>query len=365
MPRRDFIKLAGVAAATAAALGGPMNALADDAPAPVAIAIIGTAHIHFKNYLGMLLNRKDVKIKYVWDKNADRAQRGSMPYGLAAETDLKKILADPDIKAVIILSETNQHKELVMAAAEAGKHMFVEKPLGFNAEDSKTMCAAIEKAKLTFSTGYFMRTDPEIIFMKDQVDKGNLGKITRVRGSNCHNGSLGRWFDTDFRWMADPKIAGVGAFGDLGTHALDILMWICGDVDSIVSDIKVVTGNYGDCDESGEALIKFKSGVTGTLAAGWVDVANPVTFIISGTEGHIAIEHGMVFFNSSKVEGANGLQPWTTLPAHPPLPMDQFVDSIIGKGGSPLVTPAEACARVCVMEAAYESFKNHAWAKPV
>jgi predicted dehydrogenase len=58
--------------------------------------------------------------------------------------------------------------------------------------------------------------------------KRYAGKITRARGSNCHSGSLGGWFDKEYRWMADPKIAGVGAFGDLGTHKLDILDAVTG-----------------------------------------------------------------------------------------------------------------------------------------
>ena len=53
-------------------------------------------------------------------------------------------------------------------------------------------------------------------------------------------------------YLADPKIAGVGAFGDLGTHKLDILMWLIGDIDSVSAQVKVVTGRYGDCDESGD-----------------------------------------------------------------------------------------------------------------
>src|SRR5208282_5810986 len=154
------------------------------------------------------------------------------------------------------------------------------------------------KARVVFTTGYFMRTDPVILFLKEQVGKGSFGAITRVRASNCHNGSLAHWFDTDWRWMVDPKIAGVGAFGDMGTHALDILMWMFGDVTSITADIKTVTGNYGDCDECGQALIKFKNGVTGTLGAGWVDLANPVTFMITGTDGFAYVDRGQLFFGS-------------------------------------------------------------------
>jgi len=139
-------------------------------------------------------------------------------------------------------------------------------------------------AKVRFTTGYFMRTDPKHLFLKDQIARGNFGKITRVRGSNCHAGSWGVWFDGEYRWMADPKVAGVGAFGDLGTHKLDILMWLLGEVEAVTAEIKSVTARYGDCDETGEALIRFKNGVIGTLAAGWVDIEDPVQLEISGTE---------------------------------------------------------------------------------
>jgi len=278
--------------------------------------------------------------------------------------DVRKIWADPDVKAVVICSETNRHHDLVLAAAAAGKHVFAEKPMGIGSRESDAMAEALEKAHVLFTTGYAMRCSPPILFLKQQVEQGVFGKITRVRGSNCHNGSLGRWFDTDWRWMADPKIAGVGAFGDLGTHSLDILMWMFGGVKAVAADIKVVTGNYGDCDESGEALLKFDNGITGTLGAGWVDVANPVSLIISGTEGYAYIDRGNLFFTCKKVEGADGGTPWTKLPEALPGPMDQFIDAVAGKPAPNLVTPREAAARVSVMEAAYQGARQADWIKP-
>ena len=362
--RRDFIKQAGYAVASTAVLAQVLPALGQDAAPTVTLAMVGCAHIHAPNYTRILKGRKDVKVKCVWDHDSARAAKYATQFGCPAVDDLKAIWSDPEIKGVVILAETNLHKDLILAAADAGKHMFAEKPLGFTSADSTAMADAIEKAKVIFTTGYFMRTEPGVQFLKQQVDKGSFGKITRVRGSNCHNGSLGRWFDTDYRWMADTKISGVGAFGDLGTHALDILMWMFGDVAAITADIKVVVGNYGDTDESGEALIKFKNGITGTLAAGWVDVDNPVTFLISGTEGHAWIALGSVFFKSKNVDGATGRQPWTDLPPPAEQPMDQFVDAVAGKTGLPLVTPREAAARVSVMEAAYKGAKTQTWVTP-
>jgi predicted dehydrogenase len=362
--RRQFLKQAGQTAIAAAVASQAISVLGQDS-GPMTFALVGAAHIHTPNYIRILKGRPDVKVKYVWDHDAKRAQAAANALGAQVVDDPATIWSDASIKAVVICSETNRHHDLVLAAAQAGKHAFAEKPMGITAADSYAMADALDKAHVLFTTGYFMRTDPAILFLKEQVDKGAFGKVTRVRGSNCHNGSLGHWFDTDWRWMADPKIAGVGGFGDLGTHMLDILMWMFGDVAAVTADIKVVTGNYGDCDESGEALIKFKSGVTGTLGAGWVDVADPIPLLISGTEGHAYIDkaHG-VFFASKNVEGADGRQPWKSFPPKLPEPMDQFVDAVAGKSAATLVKPREAAARVAVMEAAYKGAKQQTWEQP-
>jgi 1,5-anhydro-D-fructose reductase (1,5-anhydro-D-mannitol-forming) len=363
IPRRDFIKQVGIAAASTAVLSQSLTVFGQENQKKITLALVGAAHIHTPNYVGILKKRPEVKVKYVWDHDRDRAAKNAKELGAEVVDDPKTVWNDPEVVGVVICSETNRHRDLVIAAANAKKHMFVEKPLGITAKDSKAMADAIEKANLIFTTGYFMRTTPAHIFLKEQFGKGVFGKITRARGSNCHNGSLGGWFDKEWRWMADPKQAGVGAFGDLGTHSLDILMWLLGDVASITAVINVVTGRYEDCDESGEALMKFANGTVGTLAAGWVDIANPVTLEISGTEAHAVIFDGKLYFKSEKVKGADGKEPWTDLPPAPPAPMDQFVNALLGQKDVPLVKPREAAARVSVMEAAYKGAHNNSWVK--
>jgi predicted dehydrogenase len=360
LTRRDFIRSAGVATLAAASLP---SALA--ATKTITLAFVGCAHIHTPGFVNLLKKRQDATVKSVWDHDAARAEKRAKELGAQVVKDASQIWSDPEIKAVVICSETNRHHDLVLAAAQAGKHMFAEKPLGITAKESYAMADAIEKANLLFTTGYFMRTDPAHLFLKAEIAKGNFGKITRARGSNCHGGSLGGWFDQEWRWMADPKIAGVGAFGDLGTHKLDILMWLLGDVDSVTADIKVVTQRYGDCDESGEALIRFKNGVIGTLAAGWVDVDDPVQLLISGTEAHAVVVNGRLYYKNKKVSDADGKEPYTHLPSAPPAPLDQFVNAVAGQKDQPLVKPREAAARVSVMEAVYKAARGRKWAKPV
>lgn len=358
--RRNFVRLAGTAG-LAAGIGS--QAAAQSNAAKLQLALVGCAHIHTPGFVNLLRARRDVTVKYVWDHDAARAVKRAGELESRAIDNVNEVWSDPDIAAVIICSETNRHPDLVFAAAKARKHMFVEKPLATTGRDSVAMAEAIEKAKVHFTTGYFQRCSPVNLFLKEQASKGSFGQITRVRGSNCHAGSLGGWFDTEWRWMADPKIAGVGAFGDLGTHALDIMMWMMGGVEAVTADIKPVTGRYRDCDESGEALIHFQNGITGTLAAGWVDVADPVTLLISGTEGHASVVDGQLFFKTSKIEGADGKKPWTPLPKGFPVPLDLFVDTVAGVKGLPLVPPREAAARVVVMEAIYQSARGRKWVK--
>jgi predicted dehydrogenase len=357
MNRRNFLYTTAAAAAGAATT----NVFAADKP--VTLAFVGCAHIHTPGFIKLLNGRSDVKTKWVWDHDTARAAKRAKELSAQVVSDVEKIWADNEVAGVVICSETNRHHDLVIAAAKAGKHMFVEKPLGITGRESEAMANAIQKAGLHFSTGYFMRTDPKHLFLKDQIAQGNFGKITRVRGSNCHAGSLRGYFDSEWRWMADPKIAGVGAFGDLGTHKLDILMWLFGDVDEVSAEIQIVTNKYKDCDETGEALMQFKSGIIGTLAAGWVDVDDPVQLLISGTEGHAMIVNGQLYYKSSKVSGADGKKPFTDLPSAPALPLHQFVDAVSGKKDQPLVTPAEAAARVKVMEAMYKAARSRKWAK--
>jgi predicted dehydrogenase len=328
------------------------------------VALVGCAHIHTPNFIKRINERPNIHVKAVWDHDPERAARRAKELNSTTVSDLTAIWSDPEIMAVIICSETNRHEALVLPAAEGGKHLFVEKPLGVGAKDAYKMARAIDKAGIMFHTGFFRRGDPIHRFVYDQIQKGSFGKITRIRHSNCHSGSLGGWFDTEWRWMADPSQAGVGAYGDLGAHSLDILIWLMGDVERVTATINVVTGRYGDCDESGEGLLQFANGVAGSLAAGWVDVADPAWLEISGTEGHAHVHDDQLFFMSKHVSGADGKAPWTALPPKESSGFDLFLDAIENNSAAPFVTALEAAYRSAVMEALYEGHRQGKWVRP-
>ena len=337
----------------------------------IQVALVGCAHIHTPGFVKRLQARSDVKVKYVWDHDASRSSKQAEALASRAVADVGEIWADPAVEGVIVCSETNRHEGLVLAGAAAGKHLFVEKPLGLGAEDAYAMADAIERAGVLFQTGYFMRGSPIHQFLREQIGAGSFGKITRFRHTNCHAGSLLGWFDpgttpglrAGWLWMTDPVQAGCGGFGDLGTHSLDILLWLMGDVNSVTASIHVATGRYGDCDEFGEGLLEFQNGVVGSLAAGWVDVAHPVSLILSGTEGHAHVVDSKLYFKSSRVAGAEGKEPWEKLPEAWPHAFELFLDALGGKN-VPLVSPREAAVRSAVMEAFYQGARTQSWVAP-
>jgi predicted dehydrogenase len=321
------------------------------------LGLLGGAHIHTPGFIKAIAKRSgEVKVKSVWDHDADRAKKRAGDLGAQVVADPKLILDDAEVTGVIICSETDRHEQLVLPAAAAKKAMFVEKPLGITSRDANEMADAIEKAKVIFQTGYFMRGLPRNRFIKEKIDTGAFGTITRMRGSVCHAGALGGWFDTEWRWMADVKQSGVGGFGDLGTHGLDILMWWMGDVPVEKTTASIANGSarYPDCDELGEGIIRFKNGVIATLAASWDDVANPVQFQVAGTEGHAIVFNDEVYFQSKHETGSDIKKPWTKLPEAKHAGFEAYLDAVMGKEAD-LVPVRQAASRTAVMESLYEA----------
>ena len=334
------------------------------------LAFLGVAHIHSPSFIKTVLERPDqFAIKAVWDDQPARAAIAASRIGCPTVSDYRDILRDDEIDAVIICSETVLHRELVEGATAARKHLFVEKPLAISAEDAYAMQRAIDAAGVLFHIGHFMRGYPVHLVIKQWIDDGTLGAITRVRHCNVHHGAIGGWFDPGngwyddgWYWMTDMQRAGMGGFGDLGAHSLDILMWLMGDVLSVTAQMDRLLGKY-DCDEYGEGMLRFANGAIGTLAAGWVDVLRPQTILVSGTEGVAYVQNGKLFVKSDNLSGADGGE-WTDLPAPLPHAFNIFLDALNGEN-MPLISAKEAADRSAVMDAFYQAAATNTWVQPL
>ena len=335
----------------------------------ITIAFAGCAHIHTPSFVQRVRARATFRAKYVWDPNVARGEVNAKALGATLAPDLATIAGDGDVVGVVVCSETDRHQTIVEPLVTRGKHLFVEKPLGMAARDAYEMAELIEQAGVRFQTGFFMRSLPVVRALKKLVDDGFFGRITRARASNCHQGALAGWFDAkptdpahDWRWMANPKHSGVGAFGDLGAHALDVLIHLLGPVESVTGSLDLATRRYDGCDETGEAMLRFENGTIATMAAGWVDVDNVVTFQVSGTRASASVIDGKLHLRTLDGELTHVLA--EPMPAGPHA-FDLWLDALEGKRNDvAMVSAREAAYRNGVMEAIYAAAKTQTWQPP-
>lgn len=323
------------------------------------IAFIGCAHIHTPGFIKRILSRNDVEVVAVWDENAARSQHVADELGTARVATLEEaISAQSD--GVIVLSETDRHVDFALPAIERGRHVFIEKPLGHDKAAADRIAGAVEEAGVIFQTGYFQRSLAPHLYLRDHIRKGTFGAINRVRLSFCHSGAIRDIF-RDYLWMTERSRTGVGAFGDLGAHLLDLLVWLLGDVESVTAATGRAIAAYGeDCDEYGEGLVRLKNGALASLAAGWVDAADPITLQISGTKATAFVRDRAEVYMVSEALGQDGSAPVADLPAALPHALDLYLDALDGKP-APLVSVREAANVTALLGACYQAIDTNAW----
>ena len=327
------------------------------------IAFVGVTHIHTPGFINKTENDGRIQTVGVYDQDEERAK-------LAAEKlncpvmKIEEMISNKDIDGYVICSETNNHTEYVSKLSQTGKAIFIEKPVGFSSEDSKKIAIYLQENNNIFQTGYFMRAMPIHLFLKEAIAKNAFGKITSINMSNCHSGAINGIFDTDYRWMADTKQCAYGGFGDLGFHSLDIMQWLLGKPQRVIATVDAHLKKYDNIDEYGQGLLQFKDGTIGHLRAGWISDKNPISFELSGTEGHAYVAQGKLYVFSNKIDGADGSSPWTDLPKALPHPFQVFLDQLCGDKSSPLIPINEAVNVDITMGALYESVEKNGWTEP-
>jgi len=328
------------------------------------LAVVGAAHIHTPEFLEQLAEHEDVEPVGIFDHDESRAQELADRFGTRVLGSPAEAYDDRTVDGVVVTSQTVRHRALAVPAAESAKAVFVEKPVGAGAQDARAIADAVERAGVLFQTGYFLRGDPAHRALRDLITEGALGELNRVRVANANPSALLGWLD-DFGWMADPAQAAVGAWGDEGAHAVDLLRWLTGrEVQRVMLALGTVTGRYGDIDEHGEALLELDGGVLATVGAGWVDRGDVVQVEAAGTEGHAWVADRRLWVVSERLRDADGSEPWADLPAPLPHAFTLFLDALAGRPDVPLVDVRDAAATTAVLQAAYEAADRGTWVRP-
>jgi predicted dehydrogenase len=205
----------------------------------------------------------DIEYVAVCDEQEDRARSFAEVTGAEATTDTSAILDAPDIDAVYICVPTAYHKDLVLRAAERGKHIFCEKPLATNLADVEEMVAAVDSAGVKAGVGLVLRHSPILNVIKDLMDDSTLGRLMAIVFRDDQFFPISGQYQSD--WRKDRSIVGAGTLLD---HDIDVLNWFGGEVRSVQGIVRNFAG-YEGVEDLVVSTIDFESDAQASLTSIW------------------------------------------------------------------------------------------------
>eukprot|EP01093_Parvamoeba_rugata_P011612 TRINITY_DN3208_c0_g3_i6.p1 TRINITY_DN3208_c0_g3~~TRINITY_DN3208_c0_g3_i6.p1 ORF type:complete len:376 (-),score=71.16 TRINITY_DN3208_c0_g3_i6:3897-5024(-) len=267
------------------------------------------------------------------DTPADKAQKMADQFGFARFTDdWKSLVSDPDVDIVSITTPNILHFDMAIAAINAGKHVYCEKPLALTLDQARDMRDAARAAGVKTMVGYNYIKNPAFTHACRLVKAGEIGDIVHFRG----------WVDEDYQadpelawtWRAKLSDAGLGALGDMGCHLVSMAYGIAGPIESLIADMQTVHITRPFADGSGRAnvenedtasaLVRFANGVHGSLSpsrSAW-GRKNRLAWEVHGTKGMICFDqermNELQLFRNSGDKAQQGFTTILTGPAHPP-----------------------------------------------
>ncbi|PNG95071.1 Gfo/Idh/MocA family protein [Streptomyces malaysiensis] len=244
----------------------------------------------------------------VADEVPGRAEEAAERYGFAtAVRDWREVAADPRVQAVSIAAPNFLHREIGVAMARAGKHIWIEKPVGLTADDAREVAGAVAEAGVQGAVGFNYRNAPAVQTARAMIAAGEIGAVTHARirlfsDYAAHpEGAL--------TWRYERARGGSGVLGDLASHGVDLARFLLGEIDTLTADTAVFVperarptgataghtratgGELGPVENEDyvSCLLRFASGARGVLEACRVSVGeqNTYGFEIHGTKGAV------------------------------------------------------------------------------
>ncbi|MGW3306675.1 Gfo/Idh/MocA family protein [Streptomyces sp. NPDC001073] len=237
-----------------------------------------------------------------------RAEQAAEQFGFASTTrDWREVVEDPRVQAVSITAPNFLHREIGVAMAEAGKHIWIEKPVGLSTADASAVADAVSKAGVQGAVGFNYRNAPAVEAARDLITSGELGTVTHIRVRLFSDYAAHP--DGALTWRYELERGGHGVLGDLASHGADLARHLLGDIASLAADTAIFLpqrarptgataghalatgGELGPVENEDyvNCLLRFASGARGVLEASRVSVGeqNNYGFEVHGTKGAV------------------------------------------------------------------------------
>jgi predicted dehydrogenase len=303
----------------------------------IGYAFMGKTHSNAWRQVDKFFEDLEVKpvLRAICGRNEENVKRAAEDFGWQSyETDYRKLIARDDIDIVDISSPGNEHLPMALAAAEAGKTVFCEKPLGNTLDEAKQMLAAVEAAKVVNMVCFNYRRVPAIALAKRIIENGDLGRIYHFRARYLQD-----WIaDPNFPlvWRLQKEIAGSGTLGDIGAHIADLSQFLIGNLTSLVGMTETfvkerplqapTTGTEGlnaaaatemgkvTVDDAAAFMGRFDNGALGVFEATRFAPGrrNANTFEINGEKGSLSFNfermNELEYFNAEDPDDRQGFR---------------------------------------------------------
>lgn len=342
--------------------------------APLGVAIVGCGMIA-RFHVRALAEVANTRLVALVDRSEEIAARFRDGLGLQVDAygDLTKALARPDVQVVIIATPSGLHRDPAVAAAAAGKHVVVEKPLEITTERCDAIIDACHKHGVLLCTIFPSRFGDANAELKRAIDAGKFGRLT-LGETTCKWWRSQQYFD-EGGWKGKKALDGGGALMNQAIHNVDLLQWMMGPVREIVGYTDTLAHERIEVEDTAVACLRFASGALGVIQATTsVYPGLPKTISIHGDRGTAVIEQDDVLrweFNPPTAEdeqvrqrfaqkvGASGgsSDPAAISHAGHARQLSDFAEAIRA-GRRPVVDGPEGRKAVAIIEAIYQSAES-------
>ncbi|GAB6931084.1 Gfo/Idh/MocA family oxidoreductase [Paenibacillus sp. JCM 10914] len=292
----------------------------------IRIGKISYWHVHAWDYTKQAQEHPDAQIVAVWDENPQRGKEAAEKQGVPFFESLDDMLAQEDIDGVIVDAPTSMHKEVMLKAAKAGKHIFTEKVIAATLQEVNEIVEAVQNNHVKLTVSLPRLNDGYTLAIQDILKQGLLGKVTLVRVRLSHNGATAGWLPEHFYSLEECR---GGALIDLGCHPMYLTRLFLGEeVVDVHANFGYITGK--EVEDNAVASLSTASGAAGIVEAGFVNNFSPFTIEIHGTEGTVlyGTPDSKLLIRSSNKEEYKDAWVEVPVPANRASAFDQWVSHV-------------------------------------
>ncbi|MGH2598581.1 MAG: Gfo/Idh/MocA family protein [Dehalococcoidia bacterium] len=325
---------------------------------PVRVAVIGAGLVAQRSHLPAYVASDEVEIAALVSGRVETARAVAPQFGSPPVLrGWEEAVADPTIDAIDICTPNALHAPIAIAAARAGKHVLVEKPMAMSLDEADAMVEAARQAGVVLMVAHNLRFVPIYETVKRVVAEGTIGRPLAVRGVFMHAGPDEFWGATS-DWFWKPELAGGGSLLDMGIHMIDLVRWF---VDRPVVEVAAMTARSVKptaYDDNAIVLLRFEGDAIASVQSSWVARPFPDRQVtIHGELGHLAMGRSAeapLAVHLLDGEGGRKVVPEIPAVSERVNPFVHFV-RCVREGKTPLTSGEEGRASLAVALAAYEA----------